>query len=98
VSEREQGELQGAISSIRGLAVLIGPGLFTLTFAYFIDPTKGWVLPGAPWFLGAALLVVAAFLSLTVEQPDMRFASTAPAPDQTMPPEGVTSGVTPPEI
>ena len=32
VSEREQGELQGAISSLRSLAVLIGPGLFTFTF------------------------------------------------------------------
>ena len=37
VSESEQGELQGAISSLRAIAVIIGPGLFTFTFAFFID-------------------------------------------------------------
>src|SRR6476659_7275765 len=53
VSESEQGELQGAISSLRSLAVIIGPGLFTFTFAFFIDQARGWNLPGAPWYLGA---------------------------------------------
>src|SRR6266480_3012265 len=78
VSEREQGELQGAISSIRSLAVLLGPGLFTFTFAYFIDPKSGWNFPAAPWFLGAALLFVAMLMSLTVQQPE--FVATAPTP------------------
>jgi hypothetical protein len=41
VSEREQGELQGAISSLRSLAVLIGPSLFTLTFSFFIEKNRG---------------------------------------------------------
>ena len=66
VSEREQGELQGAISSLRSLAVLIGPGLFTFTFAYFIDAKHGWNIPGAPWYLGAALLFVAMLLSMRI--------------------------------
>ena len=66
VSEREQGELQGAISSLRSLAVLIGPGLFTFTFAYFIDVKHGWNAPGAPWYLGAALLFVAMFMSTRI--------------------------------
>jgi DHA1 family tetracycline resistance protein-like MFS transporter len=66
VSESEQGELQGAISSLRSVALIIGPGLFTFTFAYFIDEKKGWNLPGAPWFLGAALLFVAMTLAMRV--------------------------------
>ena len=45
--------------SLRGIADLIGPGLFTLTFAYCIAPGRAWTLPGAP-FLLAALLQVAA--------------------------------------
>src|SRR5688500_3580771 len=36
VQPHEQGQLQGANSSIMGLTGLVGPGLFTLTFAYFI--------------------------------------------------------------
>ncbi len=44
VSESEQGELQGAINSLASLAWIIGPGLFTFTFAYFIDHEKGMEL------------------------------------------------------
>ena len=36
VGPSEQGQLQGANSSIIGITGLIGPGLFTLTFASFI--------------------------------------------------------------
>ena len=69
VSESEQGELQGAISSLRAIAVIIGPGLFTFTFAYFIDVKHGWNLPGAPWYLGAALLFFAMVMSFRIERP-----------------------------
>jgi MFS family permease len=66
VSEREQGELQGAISSLRAIAVIIGPGLFTFTFAYFIDARHGWNIPGAPWYLAAALLFVAMVMATRI--------------------------------
>gem|GEM_PF-5761939 len=55
VTPQEYGELQGAIGSIRGLATLFGPGIFTTAFA--IGIAHG--LPGAAWYLGAALLVFA---------------------------------------
>ena len=66
VSESEQGELQGAINSVRSLAVIIGPGLFTFTFAYFIDQRHGWNIPGAPWYLGAVLLFMAMAMSTRI--------------------------------
>lgn len=69
VSASEQGELQGAISSLRAIAVIIGPGLFTFTFAYFIDAKHSWNLPGAPWYLGAALLFLAMLMSFRIDQP-----------------------------
>jgi DHA1 family tetracycline resistance protein-like MFS transporter len=72
VSAAEQGELQGAISSLRGIAMLIGPGLFSFVFAWFIDPRHGWALPGAPWYLAAALLLIAMLLTFMVEQPEMK--------------------------
>jgi DHA1 family tetracycline resistance protein-like MFS transporter len=66
VSESEQGELQGAIGSLCSLAWIIGPVLFTFTFGYFIDPAKGWNLPGTPWYLGAFLLFVAMFMATRI--------------------------------
>jgi MFS transporter, DHA1 family, tetracycline resistance protein len=56
VTPQEQGELQGAIGSIRGLATLFGPGIFTTAFAIGI----AHALPGAAWYLGAVLLIAAA--------------------------------------
>ncbi|PZR76125.1 MAG: tetracycline resistance MFS efflux pump, partial [Chthoniobacterales bacterium] len=66
VSESEQGELQGAISSLCSLAWIIGPGLFTFTFAYFIDQRHSWNFPGAPWYLGAFLLFGAMALATRI--------------------------------
>ena len=56
VSSSEQGELQGAIASIRGIAMIIGPQIFAVTFAYFIAPERK--MPGAPWYLASSLLIV----------------------------------------
>jgi DHA1 family tetracycline resistance protein-like MFS transporter len=83
VSASEQGELQGAISSLRAIAVIIGPGLFTFTFAYFIDAKHGRNLPGAPWYLGAALLFFAMLMSFRIEQPptaEADLAAVEPSP------------------
>ncbi len=52
VSPREQGELQGAIGSIRGLSVLVGPGIFTTAFGLGF----GHAVPGLNWFVGALIL------------------------------------------
>jgi DHA1 family tetracycline resistance protein-like MFS transporter len=59
VEPSEQGQLQGAIGSLRGVAFMIGPGLFTQTFASFIGPRASWHLPGAPFLLAALLLASA---------------------------------------
>ncbi len=59
VGPSEQGELQGALGSIRGIAALIGPSLFNLTFAAAVGPFVAWNLPGAPWLLSALILIAA---------------------------------------
>ena len=66
VSASEQGQLQGANSSVLGIANLIGPILFTQTFASFIVAHRSWELPGAPFLLAALLLVVAFAVALRV--------------------------------
>jgi len=63
VSSAEQGQLQGAIASINGLTGLIGPILFTQSFAHSIGPTAAWHLPGAPFLLASILLFSAAVIA-----------------------------------
>ncbi len=59
VAPDQQGQLQGAITSVQSVSQLVGPFLFTLTFAYFISPQASMKLPGAPFLLASALLVLA---------------------------------------
>jgi DHA1 family tetracycline resistance protein-like MFS transporter len=61
VAPSEQGQLQGANSSLMGITGMIGPGMFTLTFAHFIRGGSAAHLPGAPYLL-ASMLVVAAWV------------------------------------
>jgi MFS transporter, DHA1 family, tetracycline resistance protein len=64
VSATQQGQLQGANSSVMGLAALLGPGLFSQVFAYAIAPQhQHYEFPGAPFVLAAALLVMGAVLA-----------------------------------
>lgn len=66
VGASEQGQLQGANSSLRGISGMIGPGVFTLIFAAFIGARSDWHLPGAPFYLAALLLVGAGILAWRV--------------------------------
>ena len=96
VSEREQGELQGALGSLRSLSFLIGPGLFSWTFAWFIGSGRSLHLPGAPYFLASALLFSAMLMSTRIEKRPAPAKGLAPTADDVIAPEGVTSGATAP--
>ncbi len=54
-----QGELQGAMGSLQGVATIIGPMLFASTFAWSIRDGAIWHVPGAAFLLAGALLVLA---------------------------------------
>jgi DHA1 family tetracycline resistance protein-like MFS transporter len=69
VEPSEQGQLQGANTSIMGITGLIGPGLFTMTFSSFIGPRADWHLPGAAFLLASSLLVLAFALAWRVTRP-----------------------------
>ena len=64
VKPEQQGQLQGATSSVQSVSQLLGPFLFTLTFAYFIDAEAPLKLPGAPFLLAAALLLLALAIAM----------------------------------
>ena len=96
VSEREQGELQGAIQSLRSIAFVIGPFLFSGIFAWFINPKHSFYVPGAPYYLAAALLFTAMLMATRVEQP--QFGQVSPTPDgsgEGMPPEEIPPAIGP---
>jgi MFS transporter, DHA1 family, tetracycline resistance protein len=59
VAPDQQGQLQGATSSVQSVSQMVGPFLFTMTFAYFIGAQTPLKLPGAPFLLAAALVVLA---------------------------------------
>ena len=63
VTPEQQGQLQGATNSVQSVSQLVGPFLFTLTFAYFIGAQAPLKLPGAPFLLAAALLVLALLIA-----------------------------------
>jgi DHA1 family tetracycline resistance protein-like MFS transporter len=62
VGPTEQGRLQGALSSVSGMTGILGPGLFSMTFATAIGPLRTLNFPGAPFVLASALLTAGAVI------------------------------------
>ncbi len=56
VGPESQGELQGLLSSIASLGIIISPLVMTSTFAFFSRPDAPLHLPGAPFLLSALLM------------------------------------------
>lgn len=61
VEPTEQGKLQGALAAVASMAGLIGPIVFTQTFAFFISDAAPVHVPGAAFYLASFLLLAAAF-------------------------------------
>ena len=62
-SPSEQGQLQGAINSLRGTAGLLGPSFFTYIFSKSIGADSILHLPGAPFYTAAAMLLISLVLA-----------------------------------
>lgn len=60
----EQGELQGSVNSLSGLAAILGPGIGTSLLARFAPPEAHPHVPGAPFFAAAAINAVGLLLAL----------------------------------
>ena len=68
VSAHEQGQLQGANASLMGIANMIGPIFFTVTYARAITSSFGPWLSGAPFLLAAAFLTAAMIIGARVTE------------------------------
>jgi DHA1 family tetracycline resistance protein-like MFS transporter len=94
VSEKEQGELQGAIQSMRSITFIIGPWIFLKAFGWFINPKNPVHLPGAPYYLAAALLFTAMLMSTRIKQAPAISTGAASTPREA-PPEITATGAAP---
>lgn len=65
----EQGQLQGAMQSLQGIAAIIGPSIFGLTFAWSIRNDATLNIPGLAVYLAAAFLALALLIALKVARP-----------------------------
>ena len=59
VPSNAQGELQGALSGVLGVTLIISPVVMTQTFGYFTSAGAPVYLPGAPFLAAAALMALA---------------------------------------
>jgi DHA1 family tetracycline resistance protein-like MFS transporter len=63
VPANEQGELQGALTSLVSLTSIVGPPLMTNLFAFFTGKSAPLYFPGAPFLLGAILSLISVLLA-----------------------------------
>lgn len=63
-SDDQQGELQGTITSINAVGMIIAPFIMTQIFWYFTSDMTSMHLPGAPFILSAALVLLCALMFL----------------------------------
>ncbi|NQW09261.1 MAG: TCR/Tet family MFS transporter [Alphaproteobacteria bacterium] len=65
VPDNAQGELQGALSSVTGITMIVTPVLMTQLFGYFTAASTPLYFPGAP-FLAAAVIMALAMLPFAI--------------------------------
>jgi DHA1 family tetracycline resistance protein-like MFS transporter len=58
VPKNEQGELQGALTSLMSLTTILGPLMMNNLFYYFTTPNHSIYFPGAAFIAGAILLLI----------------------------------------
>ncbi|HEY0243934.1 MAG TPA: TCR/Tet family MFS transporter [Mucilaginibacter sp.] len=64
VPANEQGELQGALTSLASLSSIFGPWLMTYLFYKFTKTGTTLYLPGAPFILGSILMLLSTLLAI----------------------------------
>lgn len=64
VPDNEQGGIQGSLASLGSIAGIMGPPMATTLFSYFIGPSAPVRIPGAAFFLSAALTIAALLLAV----------------------------------
>jgi DHA1 family tetracycline resistance protein-like MFS transporter len=65
VPANEQGELQGALTSLMSVSAIIGPVIMNNLFAFFTATNAPFYFPGMPYITGALLTILAIFFAVS---------------------------------
>jgi len=63
IPPNEQGELQGALTSLMSMTSIVGPPLMTTLFAKFTGPAAPVNFPGAPFLLASLMMMASTWLA-----------------------------------
>ena len=66
VPGNQQGELQGALTSLMSLTTIIGPLMMNSTFAYFTTDKAPFYFPGIHFMIGAICMLLSIFITYKV--------------------------------
>ncbi len=72
VPPNEQGELQGTLTSLMSLTIIIGPPIMNNLFNYFTTTKAPFYFPGIPFFLAAILMLVSLIITWRVLSKERR--------------------------
>ncbi len=64
IPPNEQGELQGGLTSLMSVTSIVGPPLMTTLFAWFTGKSAPVHFPGAPFLMGAVLMLASTLLAI----------------------------------
>jgi MFS transporter, DHA1 family, tetracycline resistance protein len=72
VDDNAQGELQGVLTSVTALAMIISPLVMTSVFAFFTREGTPFYLPGAPFMVSSVLILIGlvVFARCAIPDPD----------------------------
>jgi DHA1 family tetracycline resistance protein-like MFS transporter len=77
VPANEQGELQGTLTSLMSITMVIGPVLMNNLFYFFTDKKEHLYFPGAPFAAGAVFMLLSAIIAAASMRHDS-FINRAP--------------------
>ncbi len=63
VNSKEQGEIQGTLTSLISASAIVGPPIMTGIFYYFTTEKAPFKFAGAPFLLAAILMIISAFIA-----------------------------------
>jgi DHA1 family tetracycline resistance protein-like MFS transporter len=74
VPANEQGQLQGALTSLMSATSIVGPPLMTGLFAFFSKDGTSYFFPGAPFLAGGLLFLITTILTFKSLQAEKKAA------------------------
>ena len=80
VPPTQQGQLQGAVQGLQGIAGIVGPPIYGLSFAFAVRHDATLHLPGLPILLAGSLFILAFGVAWNFAHPHRRPAGPEPAP------------------